>query len=270
VVNCLGSAVLIILAMVFFKNLTLKNEEELYKKAQTIEATNKQLNETNKQLDFFTYSVSHDLKAPLRIIGAYSELLVKESGGKFIGDDKRYVDGISTNTRRMRNLIESLLMFSHSTKKELKIKETDIHQIATEVLSNHKSEIEKFGTEVILNALPKVQADPDLMGHVFENLVSNAIKYSHKKTHPKIEIGSSEDDQNITCYIKDNGEGFNMKEAGQLFKPFQRLHSSSEFEGSGIGLSIAKNIIQRHGGKIWVEAEEGGGATFYFSFPKSH
>jgi signal transduction histidine kinase len=267
VFNSLGSVILIIIAIVSFKDLTLKNEKELYRKTQIIEENNRELKATNKQLDFFTYSVSHDLKAPLRSIGGYSELLGKEPRSRFSDEDSLYIEGIKTNAKRMKNLIDNLLTYSHSNKKQLSIKQTDLSKIVKEVLEDHKEEVKKYGTRVILDPLPLVKADPDLMRHVLENLISNALKYSQNKAEPKIEIGSFFDGPDPVYFVKDNGEGFNMKEAGKLFTPFHRLHSVSEFEGSGIGLSIVKNIILKHGGKVWAEGKEGEGAVFCFSFP---
>jgi signal transduction histidine kinase len=270
VFNSLGSVILIVVAVVSFKDLTLRNEEELFLKTQIIEENNKELKETNKQLDFFSYSVSHDLKAPLRSIGGYSELLLKEPRSRFIGEDRLFIEGIRTNSKRMKTLIDNLLTYSQSNKKQLSIKDTDISGIVKEVLERHNDEVSKFGTKVIINSLPHVKADPALMLHVMENLICNAIKYSQNKSDPQIEIGSRIEGDNAIVFVKDNGEGFNMKEADKLFTPFHRLHSASEFEGSGIGLSIVKNIIQKHGGKVWAEGKEGESAVFYFSLPLNY
>lgn len=266
VFNSLGSAILIMMAMLNFKNLTVRNEEELYKKAMIIEEKNKQLTEANQQLDFFNHSVSHDLKAPLRAIEGYGHIL-SEQASKMSPEQVELLNSIQRNTGRMRTLIDNLLAYALTSKKQVELSEINMNKILEEVLQNYRAEIERKKIRVLKTEWPDAVADKELIKHVIDNLVSNAIKYSSKKDQPEIEMGSYEDDPGTVYFVKDNGAGFDMKFAGKLFAPFQRLHSNAEFEGNGVGLSIVKNIILRHGGEVWAEGKPGEGATFYFSLP---
>jgi signal transduction histidine kinase len=269
VFNSASSSLLIILAIIFFKNLTLKNEEELKNKNKIIEDKNVLLEETNKQLETFSYSVSHDLKAPLRAMDGYSSILEADHANDMSDSEKELVGEIRKAASKMKEMIDNLLLLSRSSKKELIPSQIDMVELTNNIIKSFKPEIEKYKTRIIVSDLPKITADKDLMSHVLENLIGNAIKYSRNKIEPKIEIGAFKEQDYTTYFVKDNGAGFNMKYSDKLFIPFQRLHYETEFEGTGVGLSIVKNIILRHKGKVWVEAKEGEGATFYFSLPES-
>jgi signal transduction histidine kinase len=265
--NSTGSGILIILAVVFYKNITIKNEKELNTKNSIIEEKNTLLLNINKQLETFSYSVSHDLKAPLRAIDGYSWILETDFPD-MPEKEKELIAEIRKGAAKMKDMIDNLLLLSRSSKKTLVPDKINMTQLAYDAIKSFSKEIENYKTKLTVGEMPSVIADKDLLSHVFENLIGNAIKYSRNKPQPEVEIGGYHEDNNVIYFVKDNGAGFNMKYADKLFIPFQRLHYESEFEGTGVGLSIVKNIVQRHNGKVWVEAKEGEGATFYFSLPE--
>ncbi|MGZ4099414.1 MAG: ATP-binding protein [Bacteroidia bacterium] len=226
-----------------------------------------QLEIVNKELEAFSYSVSHDLRTPLRAINGYSIMLKEDYDSKLDAEGNRIIRNIITNAKMMGQLIDDLLAFSRMGKKELVSTQVDmqllVKNVADELLQNHpgKDDIIHIGV------LSPATADLGMIKQVLINLVGNAIKYSSKKAEPKIEIGSR-DEQNKTIYfVKDNGVGFDMAYVGKLFGVFQRLHSQEEFEGTGVGLALVKRIIDKHKGEIWAEGQENIGATFYFSLP---
>lgn len=219
----------------------------------------------NKELEAFSYSISHDLKAPLRGINGYSAILKNEYEDKLDDEGKRILSLINENAMKMNNLIDNLLSFSRLGRKEISKVDICMNTLVKQV-------IEEFKTERLANALnlnimdmPMVKGDPELLKQVYVNLLSNAIKYSAKKEKPEIEIGSLQEDHRPTFYVKDNGAGFSMEYHNKLFGVFQRLHHDSEFEGIGIGLAIVQRIVTRHGGRVWAKGEVDKGATFYFS-----
>jgi signal transduction histidine kinase len=269
VFNSAGSSLLIILAIIFYKNITLKNENELHKKSKIIEDKNRLLEDVNLQLETFSYSVSHDLKAPLRAIDGYSWILESEHSNNMTDEQKELLANIRTGAAKMKEMIDNLLLLARSSKKQVMYKKIDMNELTKSVLKSFEKEITKYKTKIILKDMPAAFADEDLISHVLENLISNAIKYSRNKEQPEVEIGGSKSDNGVTYYVRDNGAGFNMKYANKLFIPFQRLHTETEFEGTGVGLSIVKNIVKRHNGNVWVEAKENEGAVFYFSLPGS-
>jgi PAS domain S-box-containing protein len=228
---------------------------------------NLQLNETNKELESFSYSVSHDLRAPLRAMNGYARILDEDYLDKLDDEGKTVLTKLRNNVRKMNQLIDDLLAFSKLGQKELRKSMTEMDPLVQEVLSeiNHST---KHGAHISVAPLPVVFGDRALMFQVWHNLISNGIKYSSKKDTPQIQIGcTSSDDQNV-FYVEDNGAGFDYKFADRLFGTFQRLHSTAEFEGTGIGLAIVKRIVSKHGGNIWAESVVGQGAKFYFSLPK--
>jgi PAS domain S-box-containing protein len=217
-----------------------------------------------RELESFSYSVSHDLKAPLRIIGSYSNLLLKKHAGAS-DEEKRFVLQIEQNVKKMNALIDALLTLAKQDRKEIVKTIIDMNKLVEETISDLKNELPEYDTtSFVVNKLPELNSDYDLLKLVYANLISNAMKYSSKKEKPVVEIGSLVIDHENVYYVKDNGAGFDMKYADKLFHPFQRLHSESEFSGNGIGLTIVQKIITRLGGKIWAEAKAGEGATFYF------
>ena len=226
----------------------------------------KKLLEVNKELESFTYSVSHDLRAPLRAIDGFSNILEEEYGPKLDGEAKRLIGIIRKNTRKMGQLIDDLLRLSRLSRKEMNIADIDMEALAKAVFYEITSDEDRERIHFVVKEMPPAQGDPSLIRQVLYNLISNAIKFRIKRDVPKIELGSKTlDSGEIVYYIRDNGVGFDTRYADKLFKIFERLHPIEEFEGTGIGLSIAKRIINRHGGRIWAESQKDRGAVFYFT-----
>ncbi|MBI3509304.1 MAG: PAS domain S-box protein [Bacteroidetes bacterium] len=227
-----------------------------------------QLEAVNKELEAFTFSVSHDLRAPLRAVNGYAQMLKEDYGSKLDEEGNRIIDTMRYNAAKMGSLIDDLLAFSRLGRKEIQRADVDMNELVEGVLlevgkANH------YKASVTTGKLHHLNTDYGLMHQVMFNLVSNAFKYSSKKENPAVEISSGEKNNEIIFSVKDNGAGFNMKYAEKLFGVFQRLHSEEEFEGTGVGLAIVQRIIFRQGGRVWAEGETGKGATFYFSLPKN-
>ena len=223
-----------------------------------------QLELANKELESFSYSVSHDLRAPLRALNGYAQI-VEEEYGDHLHDDVIILFGnIKRNSHKMGNLIDDLLEFSRLGKKTLKKSAVNMKELAEFALDEMGKSVHDRA-EINIENIPYAHADYSLIKQVLVNLLSNALKYSRKVAHPKIEIGHYLDNGEVVYFIKDNGVGFSMEYKNKLFGVFHRLHSEKEFEGTGVGLAIVARIIDKHGGRIWAEAEVNKGATFYFS-----
>jgi PAS domain S-box-containing protein len=242
--------------------LELNRDLELRVKQRTLE-----LEKANKELEAFSYSVSHDLKAPLRHIIGFVELFLMNKPKGLSEKQLGYLDIISSSALDMQKLIDGILEFSKLNK--IKLKKTRIRSVemVQQVIKFFEMDIQNRNITFNVESLPEVQGDEELIQQVWTNLISNAIKYTMKKPEAVIEIGSISDDNDITFYIKDNGAGFDMEYSGKLFGAFQRLHNSSDFEGVGIGLANVNSIVTRHGGHCRAEGEVDKGATFYFSLP---
>lgn len=225
-----------------------------------------QLEAANKELESFSYSVSHDLRAPLRAVNGYAMMLKEEFEEKLGDEGSRVINTITTNARLMGQLIDDLLAFSRMSRKEMVAMRVDMDALV-KVCTRELLENQPKRYEIIIQKLPDCEGDINLMRQVLLNLIGNAIKYSSKNEHPVIEIGGTTDKDKRVYYINDNGVGFDMKYSKKLFGVFQRLHSAQEFEGTGVGLALAKRIINKHGGTIWAESVINEGATFYFSMP---
>jgi light-regulated signal transduction histidine kinase (bacteriophytochrome) len=241
--------------------------KEILTKNEEIAMQNDQLQELNMELQAFSYSVSHDLRSPLRSVIGYSKVLEEDFKEKLNEEGKRVLSVIQKNALRMNNLIGDLLEFSKLGRKELRKSEIDIEKLLRNILGEISNSIQ-HKTEFRLNSLPSICADSNLLSQVWINLISNAIKYSAKKKTPIVEIGSHVEGSEIVFYVKDNGAGFDMNYVDKLFGVFQRLHKVEEFEGTGVGLALVKRIVVKHGGRVWAEAKVDEGATFYFSLPK--
>ncbi len=247
-----------------------KSEEELRKlnaelETRVIERT-RDLSEANRYLEAFSYSVSHDLKAPLRAIMSFAQILKDEASDQLSDECNTYTDHIINSSKRMSNLITSLLNFSRISRKSVrknKINTSDLVDIVWQNLSKEHPEKIDF----VVNDLPEIEGDSAMIEQVFVNLLSNAVKYSAKKDKQIVEVGSTVDNDEIILYVKDNGAGFDMAYYDQLFEIFKRLHTASDFEGTGVGLSIVKLIIEKHDGRIWAESTPGQGAIFSFALP---
>jgi PAS domain S-box-containing protein len=225
-----------------------------------------QLANVNKELEAFTYSVSHDLRAPLRSIIGYSQILEESLAGKLDDASKRPLAVIKRNAAKMNNLIDGLLSFSKLGKSDLRKTLVSTKSLVDDCIAavNHSHH---YNAKIIIRELFNVWADPEMLFQVWINLISNALKYSAKVPDPVVEIGGRQSGDEVVHYVKDNGVGFDMRYVEKLFGVFQRLHNSHEFEGTGIGLSIVKRVVTKHGGNVWAEAEPGRGAIFYFSLP---
>jgi hypothetical protein len=219
----------------------------------------------NQELEAFTYSVAHDLQAPLRNIQSYALLLEEELADKIPQESAQYLRRISARGKYMGQLISGLLNLSMIGKQELKRQSTELGGLVDEVVASLKTETAGRHIEWKIGHLPAEDCDPNLMKQVFANLLSNAAKYTQPRAEVLIEVGQMKINGENPIYVRDNGVGFNMKNAGRLFGVFQRLHPAREFEGTGIGLATVARIIGKHGGRVWAEAEEQKGATFYFT-----
>ena len=221
------------------------------------------LEAANIELEAFSYSVSHDLRAPLRAISGFSGILAKDYSGKLDAEGMRLLDMVRGNALRMGQLIDDLLALSRVGRKDIEKQEVDMERLAGETLQ----ELNERSPGVNISALLRAKADPALIRQVFINLLSNAVKFTGPVKNPVIEVGSRREGNENIYFVRDNGVGFDMTYACKLFQPFNRLHGVDEFEGTGIGLAIVSRIIGRHGGRVWAEGKVDGGATFYFTLP---
>ncbi len=258
------------------KELVFQNEEK-EKRAAELLIANKELvfqNEEkekraaeNKELEAFSYSVSHDLRAPLRHIGGFVDLLIKNSSSQLDETGLRYLNIVSESANEMGNLIDALLTFSRLSRTELQRTKIVSKSIVNQVIKTFNEELANRNVEIILSELPNVKGDETLITQVWVNLISNALKYTRNEDKAIIDIGGQTYTDKTIFYIKDNGVGFDMKYVDKLFGVFQRLHKARDFEGIGIGLANVNRIVVRHGGKCWAESELGKGAAFFFSIP---
>jgi len=236
-------------------------EDELRQRTAQLEAA-------NKELEAFSYSVSHDLRAPLRSIDGFSRVLLEDHGPKLDKEAKRLLGVIQRATQRMGRLIDELLNFSRLGRQEMKSSVLDMTAMARSVFEDLMAQQPKRRLQLVLNPLPPARGDESLFRQVFVNLLSNAIKFTRHRELARIEIGCQSNSEEQVYYVKDNGAGFDAQYSDKLFGVFQRLHREDEFEGTGVGLALVQRIIHRHGERIWAEAKPDEGATFYFALPK--
>ncbi|HVY21875.1 MAG TPA: ATP-binding protein [Steroidobacteraceae bacterium] len=231
-----------------------------------LEQKAKQLKISNNELETFCYSVSHDLRAPLRTIEGFAQLLEDNHRSLLDADAMRCLNTIRRSSRQMSQLIDDLLAYSRVGRQTITTRQLDMTQLAVKA-----TEIAAFGRqprpEIVIDPLPEVMGDETMISSVWLNLIDNAIKYSAKHTTPSIRISATRDDHCITYSVQDNGVGFDMQQYDKLFDVFQRLHSEREFSGTGLGLAIVERIVSRHGGRVWADSKPQQGATFYFSLP---
>ncbi len=224
-----------------------------------------QLEEAVKELETFSYTVSHDLQAPLRTMNGLSQAVLEDFGPLLPEEGKHYLRTIRKNAQKMSTLVGDLLSFAASKHHDIAKQQLDTEQMVREILVDLEAQYTDRHIEVQVASLPPCLGDPNLLKQVWTNLLSNAFKYTRKCEHARVEIGWGAGTNGDAYFIRDNGVGFDMQYAERLFSVFQRFHSQQEYEGSGVGLATVRRIIQRHGGTIWAEAGEAGGATFYFT-----
>jgi PAS domain S-box-containing protein len=221
----------------------------------------------NKELEAFSYSVSHDLRAPLRAIDGFSRLALEEYGGVLGAEGNRLLNVVRSSTQKMGQLIDDLLQFSRLGRQELEMTQVEMTDLARDAVEEHRRDDPSRAVEVRIDPLPRIRGDRALLRQVWANLVSNAYKYSRLNSAARIEIGADRVNGEEVYRVRDNGVGFDMQYADKLFGVFQRLHSKKEFEGTGVGLAIVQRVIQRHHGRVWADSRLGEGATFYFAIP---
>jgi light-regulated signal transduction histidine kinase (bacteriophytochrome) len=224
----------------------------------------------NKELESFSYSVSHDLRAPLRAIDGYARMILKKQGDKFDEDTLRRFNDIRLNAKKMGQLIDDLLSFSRLSRKNMSSSDLNMVDLIRDVWKDLNNINPNRKMHLIVNSTPLSYGDGALVKQVYYNLLSNAIKFTKCRDEARIEVGGDVDGNENVYYVKDNGVGFDMAYCDKLFGVFQRLHNPDDFEGTGVGLATVKRIIYRHGGRVWAEGKVSEGATFYFSLPSSH
>ncbi|MBI4988826.1 MAG: hypothetical protein HZC23_08415 [Rhodocyclales bacterium] len=222
-----------------------------------------QLEIANRELESFSYSVSHDLRAPLRAINGFSQIILESESEKISDEGKRMFDRIVRNSNRMGQLIDDILEYSRAGRLQLERTKVDMDALAKAVVKENAEDYPPSAVD--FKPLPVVDADRVMLRQILENLIGNAFKYSAGSEHPAIEIGMHSMAGETFFYVKDNGVGFDPQYAGKLFGMFQRMHTEGQFPGTGVGLAIVKRLIERHGGRVWAESEVGRGATFFFT-----
>ena len=249
-----------------------KLNDELERKVQErtaqLEFANKELEVVNKELESFSYSVSHDLRAPIRAIHGYTTILAEDYKDNFDEEGFKIFQAITRNSKKMGELIDDLLAFSKLGRKQVSFCPIDMNVLVRSVQEELTEDDSNLPIYTISD-LPMAMGDKSLIKQVWINLISNAIKYSRHKTQTPVEIGAYEEDNMVVYFVKDKGAGFDMKYYDKLFGVFQRLHSQEEFEGTGIGLAIVQKIVQRHNGLAWAESALDQGSSFYFSLPST-
>jgi light-regulated signal transduction histidine kinase (bacteriophytochrome) len=230
-----------------------------------------QLEEANKELEAFAYSVSHDLRAPLRHVGGYAQMLQRSTASTLDEPGLHYLRTIVESADYAGTLIENLLSFSRMGRAEIRLTSVDMDHLVHETIGDMRLEMKGRDISWKVGELPEVRGDPSMLRLVLQNLLSNAVKYTHTRDEAVIEVGTRSNGDNngdeTVFFVSDNGVGFDMQYVDKLFGVFQRLHHPEEFEGTGIGLANVQRIVNRHGGRTWAEGSVGSGATFYFSLP---
>src|ERR1044071_6678556 len=232
---------------------------------ERVTARTAELTAANRELEAFTYSVAHDLRAPLRHIDAFTKILHEDFAPLLPEQAQRYLDNIRNGSRNMNRLVDDLLNLAHVGRQELQCQPIDLSLLVTQVLVDLQRETEGRAIEWRIHQLPTARCDAGLMRQVFANLLDNAVKYTRPCKLAIVEVGTIDNNGDQTVFVRDNGVGFNMKYSDKLFGVFQRLHRSEDFEGTGVGLATVERIVRRHGGTVWAEASVGEGATFYFT-----
>lgn len=226
-----------------------------------------ELQRSNQELESFSYTVSHDLRAPLRHINGYCNLLAEDYGDKLDGEARQYLQRMQAATRRMGDLIDHMLTLGRLNQQDVQREPVNLSDMVNGIIRHLKERYPQGETETVVAADVIVTADRKMISVVLQNLLDNAWKFTRQSAHPRVEFGVTYDTGETVYYVKDNGVGFDMRYVNTLFRTFQRLHSNDDYEGTGIGLASVQSVIERHGGRVWAEAEEGKGATFCFTLP---
>jgi PAS domain S-box-containing protein len=233
---------------------------------QRVRERTAELETTVTELDAFAYSVSHDLRAPLRSVHGFSQVLLEDYGDALDADGRKYLERIQANADRMGQLIDDLLRLSRATRAGLNRTTVNISELAGQIIGELRSAEPHRQVEAVITGPLVTTGDSHLIRVALDNLLGNAWKFTGKREHAVVEVGAVRQDGQQAVFVRDNGAGFDMRYAARLFDPLQRLHAAADFEGNGIGLAIVHRIISRHGGRIWAESEPGKGATFFFTF----
>jgi signal transduction histidine kinase len=244
-------------------------EEQIRELNQQLERRSAELEASNKELEAFAYSISHDLRAPLRHMVGFAELLAQHAATALDEKSRRFTTTILDAAKRMGALIDDLLAFSRLGRAETHASTVSLRQLVNEVLEEMRPDMARRSISWQIGDLPDLYGDRSMLRIVLTNLIANAIKFTLPRERAEIEIGSFEDTRGVVLFVRDNGVGFDMKYSNKLFRVFQRLHRSEEFEGTGIGLATVQRIIQRQGGIVWAEGSVNGGATFFLAFPSA-
>ncbi len=238
--------------------------DELRRLNESLSQQKQAVESANRELESFSYSVSHDLRAPLRSIDGFSRALLEDFADKLDDRGKRYLTFVREGAQRMAELIDDLLELSRVSRSELSRHRVDLTALARRIIERLRAAEPERNVEIIFEDL-SADGDPRLLELVLQNLVGNAWKFTSKRDHARIEFGHVDRDGRTVYFVRDNGAGFNMSYANKLFGVFQRLHAATEFEGTGVGLAIVQRIVSRHGGEVWAEGEVDKGASFYFT-----
>jgi len=261
--------VLLTVIMVAFLFERIEKVRILNQMNEKLKKRTENLEDANNELEAFAYSVSHDLRVPLRAIDGFSRIVMEDYEDKLDDEGKRLLGIIRENTKKMGQLIDDILLLSRASRQEMKFTPINMEDLVKNVFEEQKLSTDGQNVRLELKSLPNCYGDRALLQQVLNNLIANSIKFTAPKEEGIIEVGAQNGSDENIYYIKDNGVGFDMKYSNKLFGLFQRLHGASEFEGTGVGLSIVQRVIRRHGGTVWGEGELNKGATFYFSLPKS-
>ncbi|MGZ7117078.1 MAG: sensor histidine kinase [Methanobacterium sp.] len=258
--------VVIVVAFLFERMEKVKILNEMNEK---LRKRTEKLEDANKELEAFAYSVSHDLRVPLRAIDGFSRIVIEDYEDKLDDEGKRLLNIIRENTNKMGQLIDDILLLSRASRQEMNLTEINMEELTERVFGEQKLSSNDENIYLQIKTLPPCYGDRALMQQVLSNLIANSFKFTEPKDERIVEVGAMDNKDETIYYVKDNGVGFDMKYKDKLFGLFQRLHGTNEFEGTGVGLSIVQRVIRRHGGAVWGEGELNEGATFYFLIPNN-